>query len=110
MIDDEVSRAGFVHRGQIIYRLCYTADTGAGIMVQLDRDGNDLLGTAWNEDPNRRIVTTKPGDRIWSLGKWNTIVEVRVWTALPVEPAWRPGGAGARRFPKIAQTPQRRND
>ena len=91
MIDDEVSRAGFIHRGQIIYRLHYVTDTGAGIQVQLDRDGNDLLGTSWNEDPNRCIVTTKSGDRIWAIGEWNTIVEVRVWTALPAEPAWRPG-------------------
>ena len=90
MVNDEVSRAGFIHRVQIIYRVCYTTDTGAGLMVQLDRDGNDLLGTAWNEDPNRRIVTTKPGDRIWAIGEWHTIVKVRVWTALPAEPAWRP--------------------
>ena len=84
------TRAGFVHNGRLIYRLCYTTDTGAGLMVQLDREGNDLLGTSWNEDRTRRIVPTKPGDRIWAIGEWHTVAKVQVWTALPVEPAWRP--------------------
>jgi hypothetical protein len=37
-------------------------------MVRLDRDGNDLNG-ARHEDRTRRIVTTKPGERIWALGE-----------------------------------------
>ena len=90
MIDDEVSRADLIRRVRIICRVCYTTDTGAGLMVQLDRDRNDLLGTAWNEDRTRRIVTTKPGDRIWAIGEWHIVVKVQVWTWLPVKPAWRP--------------------
>jgi len=32
MIDDEVSRAGFVYKGRIIYRVCYTTDIGADML------------------------------------------------------------------------------
>ena len=51
--------------------------------MQLDRDGNDLIGDIWNKHRSRRIVTTKPGDRVWAIGQWHTVVEVRVWTAGP---------------------------
>ena len=71
-----MSREGFIHNGQIVYRVIYTMTTGEGIVVSLDRDGNDIRG-ARPEDPTRRIVTTKPGERIWALGQWWTVARAQ---------------------------------
>ena len=73
-----MSREGFIHGDRIIY----TLTTGEGIVVSLDRDGNDIRG-ARHEDPARRIVTTKPGERIWALSEWHTVADVTVHTAVP---------------------------
>ena len=39
MPENDRSHAGFVHKGQNIYRLHYVTDTGKGIQVALERNG-----------------------------------------------------------------------
>jgi hypothetical protein len=56
-----------------------------GIVVRLDQDGNDLNG-ARHEEPGRRIVTTKPGERIWALGEWHTVAGLAVHSAVSLAP------------------------
>jgi len=75
MLVGMASQEGFIHDGRIVYLVIYTLTTGRGIVVRLDRDGNDLNG-ARHEEPGRRIVTTKPGERIWALGEWRTVAGV----------------------------------
>jgi hypothetical protein len=79
------SQEGFFHNGRIVYLVMYTLTTGEGIVVRLDRDGNDLNG-ARHDDAARRIVTTKPGERIWALGEWHTVAGVAVHSAVPLAP------------------------
>jgi hypothetical protein len=59
--------------------------TGEGIVVRLDRHGHDLNG-ARHDEAGRRIVTTKPGERIWALGEWHTVAGVAVHSAVSPPP------------------------
>src|SRR6478752_4056768 len=64
MQSNDPSAEGFIHRGRIVYSVMYDLDGGSALIVWFDRAGNDLNRRVRHSDPQRRIVTAKPGDVI----------------------------------------------
>ena len=73
---------GFLHRGQIIYAIQYHLVGGSSLIVWLDRAGNDANGRTCHSEPERAIVTAKPGDVIFYRPERRTVETVEVWRAL----------------------------
>jgi len=67
---------GFFHRGRIVYAVIYKLANGSGLIVWLDRAGNDLNGWAAHSDRKRPIVTARPGDVILHRGRPQTVLMV----------------------------------
>src|SRR4051794_25545471 len=66
---------GFIHRDRIIYAVTYSLEGGSELIVWLDRAGNDPNGRTCHSDPQRTIVTAKPGEVILYEGEPRTVAK-----------------------------------
>ena len=81
-------RPGFIHSGLIVYALQYALATepSSWLIVWLDELGNSLHRYVRASEPNRRIVTVKPGESILHKGTEYRVAAVTIYRALGVEP------------------------
>jgi len=79
---------GFRHRDLIVYALQYELATEppSWLIVWLDGDGNSLYPWVQPAEPQKRIVTTKPGDVLLHHGEPKTVAGVSIYRALGIEP------------------------
>ena len=87
MTKQHLSRAGFLHNGQIVDAVQYDLATTASssLIVWLDADGNSLHPWARPAESGKRMVTVKPGDVILHNGEPQTVAGVSVYAALRLE-------------------------
>src|SRR5678816_2717565 len=88
--------AGFVHKGRIVYALEYWLETppprSRNLIVWLTPSGDSQTGGVVHSDRSRRIVTTKPGERILVRGELETVKEVKVYRSSSLVPSGVTGG------------------
>jgi hypothetical protein len=71
------SSEGFIHNGRIVYSVMYALEGGSDLIVWFDRGGNDLNGRVVHSEPQRRIVTARPGDVV--RGAETVQASIRAW-------------------------------
>jgi len=71
-----MSAEGFLHNGRIVYSVQYELVRGTSFIVWFYRAGNDKNGRVWHSDPQRRIVTARPGEVILYEGQPRTVVSL----------------------------------
>jgi hypothetical protein len=89
MPSHELSSEGFLHGGRIVYSVMYALEGGSDLIIWFDRGGNDLNGRVTHGDPQRRIVTAKPGDVILYNGQPRRVVSLEPYRQNWISPAPR---------------------
>jgi hypothetical protein len=79
---------GFRHNGLIVYAVQYELESAppSWLIVWLDGRGNSVRRCVRPAEPERRMVTVRPGDTLLHYGKPHRVAGVSVYRALSEKP------------------------